>query len=55
MSLRKKPQNGSICNRISNCNDNLYDYNNWVFYKDNLGFNKKRKKWQINQAGLKTY
>ena len=57
MSLRKKLQNGSICNRIPNWDTNLYDYNNGVFNKDDLEFNKKRKKWPINnhQVDLKNY
>ena len=29
MSLKKRHQNGSICNRVSNWDTNLYDYNNW--------------------------
>ena len=57
MSLKKRHQNGSIRNRIPNWDTNLYDYNNGVLNKDNLRFDKKRKKWLINnhQVDLKNY
>ena len=57
MNLKKKLQNGSICIWISNCDGNLYDYNNWDGDKDILRLDKKRQKWLINnhQVVLKNY
>ena len=57
MSLKKRLQNGSINIWVPNCYGNLYDYNNWDGDKNILGFNKKGKKWQINnhQVVLRIY